>query len=140
MTDDMLDHLLGEGINVVVLRTAGDHAVPVVGKTPFDLARDKEPAGDLLSEILGSTIRVTAAEGTPGAVLAMLKSIHVPPAFRVSPWLADTRPVMVGDDGTGQVGDFPIRYTDDHGLQILYPDSALDESDDDLDDSADRNG
>ena len=138
MADDMLDHLLGEGINVVVMRTAGDHAVPVAGKRPFDLTRDEEPAGDLLSEILGSTIRVTTAEGTPGAVLATLRRIHVPPAFRVSPWLVDSRPVMVGDDGTGQVGDFPVRYADDLGFQILYPDSAL-ESDDDDDDSDDRN-
>ncbi|WP_326557144.1 hypothetical protein [Micromonospora sp. NBC_01796] len=134
MTDGLLDYLPGSGIHVVVLRAPADHAVPVEGKTTFDLDRSEEPSAQLLSELLGSTVRVTTAEGIPYDVLAVLEGIAVPPAFRASPWLADSRPILVQDDGTGQIGDLPVRYSADRGLQILYPQQQPEPDDSDGDD------
>lgn len=128
---DVLNYLPGSRIDVVLLCTVGNHTVPLLGTTPFDLNRGTEPTQELLSELLGSTVRVTTNEGIPGGVLAVLENTAVPPAFRVSPWLADSRPVIIREDGTGQIGDLPVRYTDDHGLQILYPETMLDADDDD---------
>ncbi|MFC0529059.1 hypothetical protein [Phytohabitans kaempferiae] len=122
MTDDAPDYMPGSGIDVVVLRAVGNQVVPVVGETLFDLDATQEPTQALLSELLGSTVRVTTAEGVPHNILAVLEDIPVPPAFLASPWLAASHPVLVRSDGTGRIGDLPVRYSDDRGLQILYPD------------------
>jgi len=111
-----------EAIDVVVLRIAGEWTVPVAGRTPFDPHLTKEPVTRLLSELLDSTVRITLDEGIPGDAFRAFVDAPVPPAFRASPWLAESRAVLVGDDGTGRVGGLPLRYTDEEGLWIIHPD------------------
>jgi CRISPR system Cascade subunit CasA len=105
----------------------------VLGETPFTLDAGEEPTEELLSELLGSTVRVTPAKGLPAKVVTVFENALVPPAFRASPWLAASRAAIVGDDGTGHLGNLPVRYTHDQGLQILYPEAGLGPDDDDDD-------
>lgn len=129
---------LDSAVDVVVLRAEGDQGVPVAGRTPIRLADGSEPVGDLLTELLDSTVRVTTAEGIPPGVLMALRDIPVPPAFRSSPWLADSRPVIMRD-GTGHLGELSVRYTDETGLHIVLPD-AEEVSPDAGEDSVEENG
>lgn len=117
-------------VEVVVLRVEGDRIVPIAGANPVDLAAGTAPADELLSELLDSSVRVTAGEGISSVVLDTLRAIPVPPAFAASPWTANSRPLVVRD-GVGQVGELVVRYTADAGLRITDPDMDHDRDDQD---------
>ncbi|KXK60010.1 hypothetical protein AWW66_21075 [Micromonospora rosaria] len=117
-------------VDVVVLRVEDGRTVPVTGKTPVDLAGAEAPGLELLADLLDSTVRVTAGEGNPSVVLERLRAVAVPPVFAASPWLADSRPVVVRD-GAGEVAGLSVRYSDVTGLRITDPDTTLDLDDQD---------
>lgn len=107
-------------IDIVVLRAAGGHAVPVAGSTPIDLDNGAEPVNEMLTELLASTVRVRADDGTPPGVMAALRKIPVPPLFRTSPWLDASRPIIVCD-GVGRADELTLNYSHDSGLRIDHP-------------------
>ncbi|MER7003894.1 hypothetical protein ABT297_12730 [Dactylosporangium sp. NPDC000555] len=120
-----------DAIDIVVLRAAGGHTVPVAGSTPIDLDNGAEPVGELLTDLLAATVRVRVDEGTPPDVLAALRRIPVPAAFRTSPWLDASRAIVVRD-GAGRAGQLTVRYSVDSGLRFDQPE-ADSEADPDAD-------
>lgn len=121
---------LDDWVDVVVLRASDNsRLVPAAGTLPVDLAAGKAPEPELLYELLDSTVRVTASEGTLSMVLDTLRAIAVPAAFDASPWLAGSRPVVVRD-GTGVVGDLSVSYSDGTGLRITELSTNLDDDQD----------
>ncbi|WP_431905507.1 hypothetical protein [Micromonospora carbonacea] len=125
MDEDVVRRPLDDWVDVVVLRADEGCVVPVTGGTSVDLDGSEPPSEQLLAELLDSTVRVSAAEGVLSAVLVRLRAIAVPAAFAASPWLADSRPVMVRD-GTGEAGGLAVRYSATVGLWIDEPETAVD--------------
>lgn len=117
MADDHLPLPSEDTVYVVVLRAEGGRTVPVGGSTPIDLDNGAEPTGGLLTELLAATVRIRADEGLPPGVLAALREIPVPVAFRASPWLDASRAVTVRDD-VGRLGGLTVYYSDGTGLRI----------------------
>ncbi|MEV6813096.1 hypothetical protein [Micromonospora sp. NPDC051296] len=115
-------------VDVVVLCDENGRTVPVTGTVSVDLADEEIPQHELLSELLDSTVRLTTAEGVLSVVLDTLRAIPVPAAFAASPWLTDSRPIVVRD-GVGCVGGLSVRYSDTVGLRITGPDADLDYDD-----------
>jgi hypothetical protein len=119
MDDDLpLTSSLGDTVDVVVLRQQGAQAVPIEGTMPLPLDEPTEPTGDLLEDLLDSTVRLSASEGLPKEVLTALLQTPVPTAFSESPWLRDSRAVVL-IDGQAQVGCFSFRYALDTGLDVV---------------------
>ncbi|MGW5578902.1 hypothetical protein [Micromonospora chokoriensis] len=116
---------LGDWVDVVVLRTADGHTTTVSGNILVDLCDEGPPGPDLLSELMDSTVRLTAGEGCSLFVRDSLRAIPVPALFAASPWLAASRPVIVRD-GSGLVGGLLVRYSDATGLRIADPEADRD--------------
>ncbi|WP_432050207.1 hypothetical protein [Verrucosispora sp. NA02020] len=112
--------VLGDGVDVVVLREENGRTVPVAGVRPIDLADGQAPDPESLSELLDSTVRLTTVEGTPATVLDALRAIPGPATFAASPWLIDSRPIVVRD-GVGTVGAWAVHYSDAIGLRVISP-------------------
>ncbi|MFY1681640.1 hypothetical protein ACN265_08945 [Micromonospora sp. WMMD730] len=121
---------LDDWIDVVVLRDENGRTVPVTGQIPVDLADTKPPHPESLSELLDSTVRVAAGEGNLSVVLDTLRVIPVPAVFAASPWLVDSRPVVVRN-GIGALGSLSVRYSDSAGLRISGPETDLEHDDQD---------
>lgn len=111
---------LEDAIHIVVLRSVGELVVPVAGSTPIALDTGAEPGDELLTELLASMVRIRVDEGIPPGVLAVLRQIPVPAAFRASVWLDASRPLVLRD-GVGRVGGMTVRYSDHGGLRIDWP-------------------
>jgi hypothetical protein len=118
MDDDLpLTASPDETVDVVVLRQHDGQTVPIEGKRPVALYELADPTGDLLEELLDSTVRLSAAEGVSGEVLAALLQIPVPPAFSESPWLRESHPVIL-IDGESQVSNIHLVYSQTLGLRV----------------------
>jgi hypothetical protein len=113
-------------VSLVIFRSVDGRPVPIAGSVPIDLEDPTEPTGELLAALRSSTVHVSDDDGFTPEELSVVGGIPVPPAFRNSPWLDDSRPVIVGADGWGHIDRIPVRYHELTGLHIALPASDLD--------------
>jgi len=119
MTDSTDDYDRDQwGIAVVILLTDTDgiHR-PTSGQTPIDLSQAGEIPPETLTELLESTVRLTATEDIPAEIINILDATPVPPAWRSSSWLRHHRPLIV-KNGLAAVGEFTLGYQRHLGIYL----------------------
>jgi hypothetical protein len=72
----------------------------------------------LLRELLDATVPLRAGEGVDDAMIEKLLQVPVPSAFRASPWLRYSRPLLLAN-GFGRLAGMPFHYSPDTGLTAI---------------------